>query len=90
VWIDQEWADGGSSIALVQLLESKRETVPLLEELYVKGFMKLAEGEMIQQACDAAHVVVAFSVVAPPPLMITLNELVPQWLLTLADFEVVP
>jgi hypothetical protein len=90
--MDHDWADGRSTTALVQLLEGKRETVPLLEQLHVKGFMKPAERERIQQACDAADVVLrlVFSVVAPPPLMMPLNELVQQWILPLADFEVVP
>jgi hypothetical protein len=85
LWIDPELADGGWSIALARVLESKQETVPLLEELCVEGYTNLPEEEIIQKACDAAQVTLTFPVTAISPLLhpVTVSpfhHLTPLWM----------
>jgi hypothetical protein len=84
--IDPESVESGWDVALVQLLESKRETVPFLEELYVKGCMTMREQEVIQKSSDAAEVALTSSVVnilprlAPGAMAIPFDEFIPLWM----------
>ena len=60
LWIDPDWDDARWERIVVQLLESKRETVPLLKTLSVGGSYHCAEEVVVvQRACAQAEMELA-------------------------------
>jgi hypothetical protein len=50
--------------------------------------MEPTDEEIIQNACDAAKVVLTFAVVPTPPLVIPFNGFMPLWIFNPAGVEV--
>ena len=60
IWIDPSWTEAGWELFVIQLLQSKRENVPLLERLHVAGYFDPSLEETIRGACVSGEVDVTF------------------------------
>ena len=60
LWIDHGWSEASWELTVVQLLQRKREHVPLLETLHVGGYFDASLEEMIRGACSQEQVYFTF------------------------------